>query len=93
MSKHTAGEWKARKELHNWCVVSPTRVIASIGPHTANNDSVEAEANAHLMAASPVMYKALKFIADREHLFFAECCDAEEIIAAANAAIALAEGK
>ena len=38
------------------------------------------------------LLEALKFIADRRDLMFAECCDAEEIVDRARAAIAKAQG-
>ena len=43
-------------------------------------------ANRALIAAAREMYAALRFITDRENLTFAECSDAEEIIATAKAA-------
>lgn len=52
---------------------------------------VEQEANARLIAAAPDMLAALKFIADREDLTFAECTVAEEIVGRARAALAKAE--
>ena len=43
------------------------------------------------VAINAQLLKALKFIADRQDLMFAECSDAEEIIEAARAAIAAAK--
>jgi hypothetical protein len=44
------------------------------------------------VAINEQLLEALKFIADRQDLMFAECSDAEEIIEVARAAIAAAKG-
>jgi len=44
-----------------------------------------------LHAVNAQLLEALRFIADRQDLMFAECSDAEEIIEAARAAIAAAK--
>jgi hypothetical protein len=44
-----------------------------------------------LHAINAQLLEALKFIADRQDLMFAECSDAEEIIEATRAAIAAAK--
>lgn len=46
-----------------------------------------------LEAVNAQLLEALRFIADRQDLMFAECSDAEEIIEVARAAIAAAKGE
>jgi hypothetical protein len=51
-----------------------------------------ASANRRLAKINAQLLEALRFIADRQDLMFAECSDAEEIIEVARAAIAAAKG-
>ena len=56
---YTKGEWKARKGRGrgmNWVVESDDALIAEIIPYGAYRE----DDNAHLIAAAPNMYEALK---------------------------------
>jgi hypothetical protein len=91
-ARHTPGPWRVRTQSHEWfCetnhanrVVSdnhPTHFVASI--EGFGDDAV---ANAHLIAAAPEMYAALKaVVADRHACEVMRC--------RAKAAIARAEGR
>jgi hypothetical protein len=61
--KYTLGPWKVKYEFN---VFSENRVVAACGGHSNNVDSagvhVENIANAHLCAAAPEMYEALRWL-------------------------------
>lgn len=67
----------------------------NLGEEILSADELNAKAARarKLWAAAPKMLEALKFIANRENMTFAECSDAEEIIATAKEAIRVAEGQ
>jgi hypothetical protein len=77
---HTPGPWVVVE-----CDSGPCYFIEGDGGTIARtSDGVgfggTTKANARLIAASPKMYSVLKWIKAQEHLFFAECAQAEEII-------------
>ncbi len=108
-AQHTPGEWTVVPFLKdnngkplNFTVRSSEREIADVY-NKPNTHGTEAEANAHLMAASPDLYEALKNMmlasnctcAEEGHLILNDddpdrlWCDWHK----ANAAIAKAEGR
>ena len=64
MANYTKGEWKVESETE---VVCGDRLIANTGGYTNNYSFPRQEniANAHLIAAAPELYKALKFFVER----------------------------
>jgi len=97
MGKHTPGPWtftKARTIIH---ISNGVRPIAEV-PCRADKRTVypEAEANARLIAAAPEMLEALKAFAEMptsdESPGTHPDHDMDELIFAARAAIAKAEG-
>lgn len=60
MSKHTKGPWEAKRSCSNFIIVGPENEgIGSTG-HWLPDEHKEMKANAHLIAAAPDMYEALK---------------------------------
>ena len=55
---YTKGEWKLKVSKTGWQIGSEHHLIA----YYASTQNPEAEANAHLIAAAPDMYEALKFL-------------------------------
>lgn len=103
MSKYTPGKWEQRKRQHNYySIYAPGRTFALIDVFGEN--VAEAEANAHLVAAAPLLLAACKWAREAlrdlsEHPAFADDAPefnedgiayyAAEVI---KAAIAAAEG-
>ena len=70
--------------------------LANALEETPDSDGHCRQAAAELRRQEAVIQQllgALKFIADRQDLMFAECSDAEEIIEVARAAIKTAKGE
>lgn len=60
--KFTQGEWLAKVNEENCYVMSDG--ILLVDPAISDVDEHEQDANAHLIAAAPAMYRMLKNIAD-----------------------------
>ena len=90
-AKHTAGDW------HDVYRFTPDRkrmmIVAKDGTQIAqvrlDVGPMEAEANAHLIAAAPELLKALEHAAD----FMGEMCHPDDLLSMARAAIAKAKGE
>ena len=103
MSAHTPGPWTVRGQgfvvggegdALNADYVALTLITAPSVPSNHQPDAEEARANAHLMAAAPELFAALKLLLTTHD---ASCVDAEACqiggIDLARAAIAKAEGR
>lgn len=91
--KHTPGPWVAQHRSWGWDIANGSDLICSGPEHASKN----AQANAHLVAAAPAMYEALKNI-----LALQLDCDGVTVklteyhchqVREAQAALAQAEGK
>jgi len=63
-TKHTPGPWKAvpdrSRNLYTWYVEGAKGVVPAIARLSLIDACEEIEGNAHLIAAAPAMYEALK---------------------------------
>ena len=64
-----------------WALVFQDAVL-----HSAMTEA-QAKYAARAINQHEAMVAALTFVVNREHLMFAECCDAEEIVAVCKAAL------
>ena len=99
MQKHTLGPWKIEgkfivgqryvAELCNWYIVGQG------GQYDAQNAILQEEqtANAHLIAAAPAMYEALKYVLDAYAPYADPGMPQELFIAVQKAKTALAQAE
>ena len=99
--KHTPGPWKAERDTarnaYAWKVTGAKGVVEDIARLALVDSVSQIEANAHLIAAAPTMYEALKAMLSQvkhidqsaTHEGLTNC----DIIAKARVALAQAEGR
>lgn len=95
MSQHTKGEWLTYAD-YSGAVAS---IVIQWKNHTVkavcdiNQELKESEANAHLIAASPLLYEALKGILDKQDDYQVYYSLSGQVWIDIENAIAKAEGK
>ena len=87
MNKHTPGPWSAHYNNEGLTVFSPDNVTVAYVDYDECEER-PVEANAHLIAAAPAMYAALKLVMEMDRT---NICD--EAIVCIAGALAQAEGR
>ena len=91
-SKHTPGPWHRNiKPASKYTTVWAGRNTHVAYVHTGTLPEEQIEANAHLIAAAPAMYEAIKALIVEWNRH--GCCDSRDVVYRAEQALAQAEGK